>query len=67
MRSMEKQITNQDLNNAPILLIVTRCQQPCQTSQGPFRIASCSQLEVGIFPTIVDSLAVEVMSVEVFG
>ena len=34
-------------------------------SQGPFRIASCSLLEVGVFPAIVDSLAVEVMSVEV--
>ena len=31
----------------------------------PFRIASCSLLEVGVFPTIVDSLAVEVMSAEV--
>ena len=31
-------------------------------SQGPFRIDSCSLLEVGVFPTIV---AVEVMSVEV--
>ena len=27
--------------------------------------ASCSLLEVGVFPTIVDSLAVEVMLVEV--
>ena len=34
-------------------------------SQRPFGITSCSLLEVGVFPTIVDSLAVEVMSVEV--
>ena len=45
---------------------MTRCQ-PVTVSQGPFGIASCSLLEVGVFPTIVDSLAtVEVMSVEVF-
>ena len=35
------------------------------TSQGPFGIASSCLLEVGVFSTIVDSLAVEVMSVEV--
>ena len=63
MRTVDKQITKQDINNAPIILVVTRCQQPCQTSQGPFRIASCSQLEVGVFPTIVDSLTVEVRHV----
>ena len=34
-------------------------------SEGPFGIASCSLLEVGVFSTIVDSLAIEVMSVEV--
>ena len=32
------------------------------SSQGPFRIAVL--LEVGVFPTIIDSLAVEVMLVE---
>ena len=36
-------------------------------SQGPYGSASCSLLEVGVFPTIVDSLVVETMSVGVFG
>ena len=34
-------------------------------SQGPFGIIAAVLLEVGVFPTLVDSLAVEVISVEV--
>ena len=72
MRSVDKQSNKARLKQCSYyFLVVTRCQHPCQSrlyltaSQGPFGIASCSLLEVGVFPTLVDSLAVEVMSDEV--
>ena len=46
-------------------LVVTRCQQPCQRVVAFWGLLAAIQLEVGLFPTIVDSLAVDVMSVEV--
>ena len=51
---------------------MTRCQQPCQSrlylphSEGSLGLLATVLLEVGVFPTIVNSLAiVGVMSVEV--
>ena len=65
---MDKQSNKARFKPFSYFLVVTRCQQPCQSltaSRGLLGLLAAVLLEIDVFPTIVGSLAVEVMSVEV--